>query len=371
MGRGWLYVGGDGPGNYSTIQNAIAAASTGDTIFVYNGTYIENIIIDKSLELIGENRNTTFIDGNMKGDTVTILSEKVLLLNFTILNGKTTIKLDVFRAGIRLTESHCVIKGNRLKDNQIGILGLRVTNSTIVDNQLYGNGITFSPYENVDRPKISLKYFMHNISNNTVNDKPLLYLLNQKNKDVTDPAGQIIAVNCSNITFKNYEMTQPNTDSAILLAYCSNCIIEKSNISNNSGIWTFKSNNNIYRNNTFSHNFHGITLDYSSNNNVIECNTIYNNHYAGVMLEYYSKNNLIQKNNIIKNTYNGYFTQAFQNKWHANYYDRWTGLQYSFLSCFPKIIIGRIIDANFPPTPWINFDWHPAKTPYDIPRIAI
>lgn len=34
ISRGWLYVGGSGPGNYSTIQSAIAAASAGDTIFV-------------------------------------------------------------------------------------------------------------------------------------------------------------------------------------------------------------------------------------------------------------------------------------------------------------------------------------------------
>ncbi|MEF8847999.1 MAG: hypothetical protein V5A68_02570 [Candidatus Thermoplasmatota archaeon] len=29
-----LYVGGRGPGNYSTIQNAIDNANTGDTVFV-------------------------------------------------------------------------------------------------------------------------------------------------------------------------------------------------------------------------------------------------------------------------------------------------------------------------------------------------
>ncbi len=43
MGRGILYVGGGGPGNYTSIQEAIDNSTTGDTIFVYAGTYAENI----------------------------------------------------------------------------------------------------------------------------------------------------------------------------------------------------------------------------------------------------------------------------------------------------------------------------------------
>jgi len=58
--RGWLYVGGSGPGNYTTIQSAIDAANPGDTVFVYDDSspYYENIIIDKTISLIGENKNT-------------------------------------------------------------------------------------------------------------------------------------------------------------------------------------------------------------------------------------------------------------------------------------------------------------------------
>ena len=48
-----LYVGGTGEGNYTKIQDAIDDASDMDTVFVYNGTYYENVFIDKTINLIG------------------------------------------------------------------------------------------------------------------------------------------------------------------------------------------------------------------------------------------------------------------------------------------------------------------------------
>ena len=57
------------PANYSTIQEAINAASDGDTIIVAAGTYNERVVINKPLTLQGENRDTTIIDGT--GMTVT------------------------------------------------------------------------------------------------------------------------------------------------------------------------------------------------------------------------------------------------------------------------------------------------------------
>jgi len=61
-----LYVGGMGPDNYTRIQDAIDDASSGDTVFVYDDSspYYENIFIDKSISLIGEDRETTIINNN-------------------------------------------------------------------------------------------------------------------------------------------------------------------------------------------------------------------------------------------------------------------------------------------------------------------
>jgi hypothetical protein len=60
-----LYVGGDGPGNYTHIQDAIDDATDGDTIIVYPGIYYEDqVTINKALSIQGAEWATTIIDGS-------------------------------------------------------------------------------------------------------------------------------------------------------------------------------------------------------------------------------------------------------------------------------------------------------------------
>ena len=58
-----LYVGGTGPNNYTSIQDAIDNANEGDTVYVYDESspYYENVVIEKTINLIGEDRDTTII----------------------------------------------------------------------------------------------------------------------------------------------------------------------------------------------------------------------------------------------------------------------------------------------------------------------
>ena len=74
------------PIDLATIQEAIDVAGIDYTIFVYNGTYYEQLVIRKPLLLIGERPDTTIIDGGGQGNVIDILSNNVVIQNFTIRN---------------------------------------------------------------------------------------------------------------------------------------------------------------------------------------------------------------------------------------------------------------------------------------------
>jgi hypothetical protein len=59
----------------ASIQTAINATTTGDTVSVATGTYVENINFSgKNIAVIGADRETTIIDGNQSGSVVTFNS---------------------------------------------------------------------------------------------------------------------------------------------------------------------------------------------------------------------------------------------------------------------------------------------------------
>jgi nitrous oxidase accessory protein NosD len=74
---GFLYVGGDGPGNYSTIQDAIDAATPGDTVMVYPGTYREHLVVSKTLTVRGVDAEKVTVDGNFTGTLCQIQARNV------------------------------------------------------------------------------------------------------------------------------------------------------------------------------------------------------------------------------------------------------------------------------------------------------
>ena len=59
----------DGPADFHTIQEAINAANSEDTVHVRAGMYYENLVVDKNeIALLGENEDATIIDGSGTGN---------------------------------------------------------------------------------------------------------------------------------------------------------------------------------------------------------------------------------------------------------------------------------------------------------------
>ena len=114
-----LYVGGSGEGNYTNIQDAIDNASDGDTVFVYDESspYNERLKIKKSINLIGENRETTIIDGGgTNSSVVQVLIDWVNISGFTIQNSGD------YGAGVYINSTRYInIIGNIILNNWEGI----------------------------------------------------------------------------------------------------------------------------------------------------------------------------------------------------------------------------------------------------------
>ncbi len=79
---------------YSTIQSAMNAASSGDTIQVAAGTYVENLIWPaKVLHLVGAGPGVSILDGNNNGSVVAITvsaAQGSSIEGFTVTNGSGT-----------------------------------------------------------------------------------------------------------------------------------------------------------------------------------------------------------------------------------------------------------------------------------------
>ncbi|PVX27594.1 MAG: hypothetical protein CW716_01470 [Candidatus Bathyarchaeum sp.] len=117
------------PDDYSSIQKAIDKASEGDTIYVLEGTYHENLVVNKSISLVGENVDTTIIDGKPSEGyriPIKIQCDNVSVSGFKLLYGY---------AGISVGEvKYCSISGNRIAGNQQGIHLIGASYSNVTEN---------------------------------------------------------------------------------------------------------------------------------------------------------------------------------------------------------------------------------------------
>ena len=128
------------PRDYPTIQEGINAASEGDLVFVTGKrTYFESLIIWKSIDLVGEDMQTTIIDGGFVSpdsitDGVSIQADDVSMYGFTI---RTT-----RGAGIRVQGSNCIVENNNITGglrNGMHVIG---SGSYIAGNIVTGNNWT-------------------------------------------------------------------------------------------------------------------------------------------------------------------------------------------------------------------------------------
>jgi parallel beta-helix repeat protein len=213
-------------GNVSSIQKAIDESSPSDVIFIKNGTYTENIVIDKAIHLIGENKNSTVVDGRNTGNVFKINAQYVTIEQITIQNSGNIFP----NSGINLSASHATIKNNIIKNNFYGMTLYNADHNLIENNQI----------KNDDHCGIYMSESKSNtIQNNTVTNHTY------NGFGVYDSSNNNLIKN-NNLTYNMY--------CGINLRISSNNTITKNIISNNNIGIHIPSEENIIKNNTFSNN---------------------------------------------------------------------------------------------------------------------
>ncbi|MCK4367274.1 MAG: right-handed parallel beta-helix repeat-containing protein [Thermoplasmata archaeon] len=173
-----LYVGGTGPGNYTTIQGAIDDADSDDTIHVYSGTYHEQVLIWEPLSLVGEDRDTTIIDGGPALDdfAVVVLADRVTITGFTITSGGGGFEGGVFLNSVL----DCTLTDISVSDTGYGIeikhsTGNTIANVVVMNNwygiRLMSSGDNTIANSTVSNNKEGIQFIYSNtntITNNTV-----------------------------------------------------------------------------------------------------------------------------------------------------------------------------------------------------------
>jgi len=302
------------PENYPTIQSAIDAANVGDTILVMPGNYVECLIINKSLHLIGSGSNLTIIENSGEGHTIEIVSiaGNVSLRGFTI-KGKDSEEGEW--SGIYVRGQYNDIEDNLITGHPYGINMYDSSGNVLKNNNMTGNRYNLQVWG------LYLSHFLHDIDfSNMVNGKPVYYLINKQNITVPLDAGYVTLVNSSNIIVKDSNLS--NNAFGVLLAYTNNSLIINTTATNNErGLYIVCSHNNTIANNNFSSNEWSGISTISSSNNIIMGNILDDNNqngirlsHAGYLLSSYSNNNVVS-GNTVRNNYDGlYFEEANNNE---------------------------------------------------------
>lgn len=412
-----LYVGGTGPGNYTTIQDAVNNSHDGDSVIVFDelSPYFETIIINSRISLIGEDKNTTIIDGRQQavGYVLLIDADDVSISGFTIQHCQMTVWPN---SAIKTRGNRSIVTNNIIRDCPVSaIFSLYTSNHIVSDNLINNcsqgielhsssdNTIIHNRLTNCSIYSMYLISCRDTISDNSFNHCGQIYiglalLTNIYNNTFNHTAVNLEQNSCyvhiHHNTFTNcgvpigiYRVCRFNCIDSNLISDCAYgimvCYGRDNTISNN----TIQNNDYIGIIFEYAHSNHiidnyiarqecGISLQWSSDN-LIENNIIEDNNrgssqgYGGIEVLYSSYENNIFNNTFRNNSIDAFFALHSEYFWPHFYNETpnlWDGNYWSRPRLLPKLISGYI-NTNLPifnHIKWINIDWHPSQLPYDI-----
>ena len=312
--------------NNALIQDGIDAADSGDSLKVDDGTYTENLLINKSLQIHSLNGllSTTVTASNTGNHVIIITADSVTFTGFSVYGAEKPLD---FKAGIYMN----AVDNCNIYDNRLGYLGHQNDYGILIENSNYNfisnNHCNYNNYTGFSQKNSTGNILVGNESTNNVNygiinmycdSTELKYNVCNNNvigihffdshnsfiigdtTNFNDYYGLNLRKSTNNFVFDNY--AKSNDDTGIRLN--DNC------------------NYNVIKQNRTELNVYGLKISSSSDYNTITGNELINNTDHGMILDN-SDNNILTKNlsddnttfglNIISSNNNNIYLNAFTN----------------------------------------------------------
>lgn len=248
---------------FCSIQAAINAAISGDTVYVLEGTYLEHITIrTPSLTLQGENRETTIIDGGGSGNVIYINhnTHRVTISGLTVTNGEYGIRLpNTHGSNVvqYLTVRDAIITSNKMDGIEGALLCCGTASNSLIEDSVLSNNIQDG-------------FYVHQFGYSTI-----------RNCEVFGNGRHGLNLASTTDILATNNKVHDNVGIGIYLAPTEYSIVEKNNVySNDIGIKSLWLTNDIIRENIIHENNVGIaqsSFRHNTHTDIHTGNIIYHN----------------------------------------------------------------------------------------------
>ena len=311
MNRDIIYVDDDntaGPWDgtqahpYQYIQDGIDNANAGDTIYVFNGTYTEDVYINKAVDLVGENKESVLVNSSSSSETIHLKVDHINMSGFSVTNNGQTV--GILFDGV----DNCTITNNIISNNTIGIRMFHSAQNTIDNNYIANNIISDN----------QLGIMMVNSTHNSVDNNLI------KNNTCA------IVMFYSTYNSISNNLVEYNSQSILIETRSNRTSLTYNTITHSStGIYFLNNScNNSVMHNNISDNHDGLYFE-TSHDNFVASNRIENNSGYGICLNS-SYGSTLYYNNLINNSIQAMdeCTNIWDNGYPSggNYWDNYTGV---------------------------------------------
>jgi nitrous oxidase accessory protein len=254
-----------GTGPTPSIKEAISLAQSGDTIEVQPGTYVGNLLIDKSLALIGV--GWPVIRGTGRGSVITVSGAGSTIRGFIVEHsGEMLVDED---SGILLKSNGNRLEQNQLRDVLFGIYLFASEHNQIISNTIHGRLLP-------DIGERGSGIHIWNAGDNAIIDNTIL-----------DARDGMYLQNAHDSTIRGNRVSD--------LRY---------------GLHYMYSDDNVFEDNIFDHNVAGAAIMYSRNIQFRRNAFIHNRGFSSFGILFQGTDDCLAEDNVIGDNEVGLFLEA-------------------------------------------------------------